>query len=171
MAWDVQAHGCPRQNMQGWTKGQGWGQWSSCIPVTVLEISLTAGNGSAKGSQCCPGRSLSWGRGRGEGKVIATQRRMEKKRKMCGRYHSERTWEVSFIVTHTRVISDWTGTDGLEENLCLEGQGKALKDLANRGVRRAQTQLGEGCGLCRQQDVERGGDHSSKRFLGGMGTA
>lgn len=54
----------------------------------------------------------------------------------------ERTWEMSFVVTHTGVISDWRGTDGLEENLCLEGQGKALKDLAHRGVREAQTQLG-----------------------------
>lgn len=74
-------------------------------------------------------------------------------------------------MTHTRVISDWTGTDQLEENLSLEEQGKALKDLAHRGVRKAQTQLGEGCGLCRQQDMEHGGDHRSKRFLGGMGTA
>lgn len=24
---------------------------------------------------------------------------------------------MSFIVTHSRVISDWRGTDGLEENL------------------------------------------------------
>lgn len=110
--------------------------------MTVLEISLTAGNGSSKGSQRCIGRSVSWGGGREERKVVATQRRMEKKRKICGRRHGERTWEMSFIVTHTGVISDWRGTDGLEENLCLEGQGKALKDLAHRGVREAQTQLG-----------------------------
>lgn len=78
---------------------------------------------------------LGWTQG--ERKVITTQRRMGKKRKMCGRHHSERTWEISFIVTHTGVISDWRGTDGLEENLCLEGKGKPLKDLAHRVVREA----------------------------------
>lgn len=48
---------------------------------------------------------------------------------------------------------------GWKKNLCLEGQGKALQDFAHRGVREAQTQLGEGCGPCRQQDTEHGGDH------------
>lgn len=84
VAWDMQIHGSPSQNRQGWTKNQGWGQWSCCIPMTVLEISLTAGNGSSKGSQCCTGRSVSWGGGRGERKVIATQRRMEKRGKCVG---------------------------------------------------------------------------------------
>lgn len=112
---------------------------------------------------------LGW-RQRGE-KGYSNTKKDGKKRKMCRRHHSGRTWEMSFIVTHTGVISDWTGADGLEENPCLEDQGKALKDLAHLGVRKAQTQLREGCGLCRQQDMEHGGDHRSKRLLGGMMTA
>lgn len=49
------------------------------------------------------------------------------------------TWEMSFFMTHTGVISAWKGTDGLEENLWMEeGQGKTLQGLASRGVREAQ---------------------------------
>lgn len=49
------------------------------------------------------------------------------------------TWEMSFFMTHTRVISEWKETDGLEENLWLEeGQEKNLQGPAHRGVREAQ---------------------------------
>ena len=49
------------------------------------------------------------------------------------------TWEMSFFVTHTGVISVWKETDELEENLWLEeGQGKTLQGPAHRDVREAQ---------------------------------
>lgn len=52
--------------------------------MTVLEISLTVGNGSSKGSQWGIGRAVSWDGGRGETKIIATQRGMEKRGNCVG---------------------------------------------------------------------------------------
>lgn len=77
------------------------------------------------------------------------------------------TWEMSFFMTHMRVISEWKETDGLEDNLWLEkGQGKTLQGPAHRGVREAQ-----GSGPYGQRDTEHGGDHTGERLLGGTRTA
>lgn len=131
MAWDVQVHGAPGQNRQGWTKDQGQGQWSSCTQMTVPEISLrSVGNGSAQGPQRCTGRSVSWG---GERAQQHKEGWEKKKRKMCGSHHSERIREMSFIVTHSRVISDWRGTDGLEEKPLSGRTGKSPAGFCPQG--------------------------------------
>lgn len=50
----------------------------------------------------------------------SSERRKEwgkKEEDVWRRQPGEMTWEMSFFVTHTGVISDWNKTDGLERKL------------------------------------------------------
>lgn len=88
---------------------------------------------SSAWARLCPGAQAG-----GTGWSCQRKEGWKKKRKMCGRHRGERSWELSFIVTHAGVISDWRGTAGLEGNLCLEGQGaqgcEGRPDTAPRGL-------------------------------------